>query len=260
MYPINIKFPNICNVLSFFLSRAKVWAENVGQPCSIDSAKMLYKYFLCSKHFAESDFCTSERVRLNKVAVPHGSDSFSHSIPQPSESSYYNPSLNSLPTNLTPEDNLHVLPPTRTYGKASVSSTKTPMPVHADSPSTSHQIPGFQTRSPAGRTLAVKETSCSLSPVNPNACDGELRCISHQSSSSKPRARHSLLKEINLATVAELTPRKRKMYQHIRKQGSALCKLKKQCKAKKLKDVCALDKDPVMQKLASSLSVEAARY
>jgi hypothetical protein len=55
-----------------------------------------------------------------------------------------------------------------------------------------------------------------------------------------------------------MTPRKRKMYQHIRKQGSALCKLKRQCKAKKLKDVCALDRDPMMQKLASSLSVEAA--
>jgi hypothetical protein len=49
------------------------------------------------------------------------------------------------------------------------------------------------------------------------------------------------------------------MYEHIQKQGSALCKLKKQCKAKKLKDVCDLDRDPVMQKLASSLSVEPAR-
>ena len=94
------------------------------------------KYFLCSKHFAESDFCTSERVRLNKVAVPHGSDSFSHSIPQPSESAYYIPSLNSLPTTLTPEHNLHVLPPTRNYGKAFESSTKTPMPVQVVSSST----------------------------------------------------------------------------------------------------------------------------
>jgi hypothetical protein len=112
---------------------------------------------LCSKHFAESDFCTSERVRLNQVAVPHNSDSFSHSIPQPLESAYYIPSLNSLPTILTPEHDLHVLPPTRTYGKASVSSTKTPVPDHADSPSTSRQIPGFHTPPPGVRTFAVEE-------------------------------------------------------------------------------------------------------
>jgi hypothetical protein len=134
---------------------------------------------LCSKHFAESDFCTSERVCLNKVAVPHGSDLFSHSISQRSESAYYIPSLNFLPTILTPGHKLYVPPPTRTYGKASVSSTKTPMPVHADSPSTSHQIPGFQTPPRGVRTFAVEETSFSLSPVNPNACDLSIRCINY---------------------------------------------------------------------------------
>jgi hypothetical protein len=68
-----------------------------------------------------------------------------------------------------------------------VYSTKTPIPVHSDNPSNSHQIPGFQTPPPpADRTLAVNETSFSLRPVNPNACDGELRCINYRTSSSKP--------------------------------------------------------------------------
>jgi hypothetical protein len=60
----------------------------------------------------------------------------------------------------------HVIPPTRTYGKASVSSTKTPVPtdylvsvpVYADRPSTSRQTPGFHTLPPGVRTCAVEET------------------------------------------------------------------------------------------------------
>jgi hypothetical protein len=46
----------------------------------------------------------------------------------------------------------------------------------------------------AANTFAVKETSFLLSSVNTNASDGELRHINFQKSSSKPRARHSLLK------------------------------------------------------------------
>jgi hypothetical protein len=114
--------------------------------CSIDSAKMLHKYFLCSKHFVESDFCTSEKVGLNRVAVLHDSDSAPHSTPKPSEPSLPIPSLNSVPSLLTHEQNLCVLQPTRTYSKASVSSfTETPMPVHGASPPTSSPIPTLQT-------------------------------------------------------------------------------------------------------------------
>jgi hypothetical protein len=79
----------------------------------------------------------------------------------------------------------------------------------------------------AANTFAMKETSFSLSSVNKHASDGELGHTSHQNSSSKPRARHSLLKELNLASLSELTPRKRKLYEHIRHKESALCKLKK---------------------------------
>jgi hypothetical protein len=51
----------------------------------------------------------------------------------------------------------------------------------------------------------------SLSPVNSNASDGVLRCIDYPNSSSKPTARHSALKELNLTRFAELTARKREL-------------------------------------------------
>jgi hypothetical protein len=62
-----------------------------------------------------------------------------------------------------------------------------------------------------------------------------------------------------LATVAGLSPRKRKTYERIRNQESALCKLRNKYKTKKLENsIYDLDSDPVMKKLSSSLSAGAA--
>jgi hypothetical protein len=128
------------------LFSAKARAEVIGQPCDTDSAKMLHKYFLCSRHFAESDFRTSERVCIDTVGVPHGSDSSSHSSPQPPQPLLHIPLLNSLPTLVSVDHKLHVLPPTKTYSKASLSScTEVPTPVHTGSPSVSTEISPFQT-------------------------------------------------------------------------------------------------------------------
>jgi hypothetical protein len=78
----------------------------------------------------------------------------------------------------------------------------------------------------AASTFAMKETSFPLISVNMNASDGELGHINLQSSPSKLRAKHSLLKELNLASLSELAPRERKLYEHIWNKESALCKLK----------------------------------
>jgi hypothetical protein len=68
------------------------------------------------------------------------------------------------------------------------------------------------------------------------------------------------LKELNLASLSELTLRKRKLYDCIRKKESVLCKLKKKYKANKLmKKLSCVDSDPLMENLSSSLAVEAAR-
>jgi hypothetical protein len=109
---------------------ANALAEKVGQACRIDSTKILCKYSLCSKHFVENYFSGSEMVCLNRLAVPHGLDSASHSTPKPTE-----PFSNSLPSFLSREHSFRVQPPTRTYSKAFVSSfTETPLHIHEDSP------------------------------------------------------------------------------------------------------------------------------
>jgi hypothetical protein len=84
------------------------------------------------------------------------------------------------------------------------------MPIHGDIPSTSSRIPALQT--PAVSSFLTEEASFPVSSVNPGASDGELGCISHPSSSSEPRAGHSLVIE-NLMWQQEKakTPRKRKL-------------------------------------------------
>lgn len=88
-----------------------------------------------------------------------------------------------------------------------MSSSVTPVPIHADS--TSFQMPAVQPSPIAANTFAVKDNSFPLRYVNTNASDGEPGHINLQSTSTKPRARHSLLKELSLALLSELTPRKR---------------------------------------------------
>jgi len=75
--------------------------------------------------------------------------------------------------------------------------------------------------------FAVEDISCSS---NLNASDGEFRRINRPNPSSKPRARHSLLRELDLATVSEFTPREKLLYDRIRKKESALCKLRRKCR------------------------------
>jgi hypothetical protein len=173
----------------FFLYSAIVGAGRAGRLCSITDAKMLLHKHLCSKCFLETDFITAERMHLNRVAVPCVSDLASHSAPQPSIPSLHAPYLDSLPSLLTPEDDLHVLPPIRTYSMRSLTYLAS-TPTHCPCRKSSSQIPSLQV------SLANTFTPRS---VNVNASDGDLRHINCQSSSSKSRARHYLLKELNLA-------------------------------------------------------------
>jgi hypothetical protein len=101
-----------------------------------------------------------------------------------------------LTSELTPEENiLQVLPPLRTYSKLRSSSThiETPFPTHIDGPSTSSVRNPTQA---AASIFSVENTSLSLSL---DSSDGGFGCFSDQNSSSKPTARRSLLKELNLA-------------------------------------------------------------
>jgi hypothetical protein len=139
-----------------------VWAGRVGISCTTDSARMMRNKLLCSRHFSESDFTTAEMVHFNRVAVPCSSDSAAQSLPQPPEPSFHTASFDPVPSVFTPEDNLNVLPPTRTYSKTQVPSAVTPIPVHADSPSTSFQMSAVQPSPTAANIFAVKGTSFPL--------------------------------------------------------------------------------------------------
>jgi len=77
-----------------------------------------------------------------------------------------------------------------------------------------------------------------------------LRVLPH-----KLKARHFVLTKLVLDRVAELTPRNKKPYYMIRTKESALCKLRKMYRAKKLKEVCQLDSNPLTHSLSSSLNV-----
>ena len=50
------------------------------------------------------------------------------------------------------------------------------------------------------------------------------------------------------------------MYNKIRTRESALCKLRKTYMAKKPKEVCQLDSNPLIQSLSSSLNVDTSRF
>jgi hypothetical protein len=76
--------------------------------------------------------------------------------------------------------------------------------IHKDSPCTSSQTCDVQSTPPAASMFAAEDKSC---PLNLNASDGEFKRINLPNSYSKPRARHSLLRELYLSTVSQFTPR-----------------------------------------------------
>jgi hypothetical protein len=237
-----------------FFSSAQLWAEKIGRPCNIDDARTLHVKYVSKNHFLQTDFTTPEGTCLNRMAVPCSSDSAAQDpTPQVPDS----PSLmdlNSLPSVLSPQKNLHVQPPKRTYSKLPMSSSiPTPLPFYVDSPSTSSQISAVNSTPTAANTFAVEGTSC---PLTLNASEGEFRHINGQNSSSKPRARHSLLKDLNLATVSQLTPREKFLYDRIRNKESALCKLRKKYR-QNLGFVSGVEGNTLMEDISTSLNAEA---
>jgi hypothetical protein len=77
----------------------------------------------------------------------------------------------------------------------------------------------------ASKTFSNTEPSVPLGCVNENACGGELGSVSLQSSSPQHKARHFVLEKLDLDRVAELTPRKMKLYNMIQTRQSAFASL-----------------------------------
>jgi len=177
-----------------FMCRAELWADCLGVPYSAQTWKVV-----CSQHFSEADFTSPDCIRLNRMVVPTfcATSSNSHSTPQPSELTFSTPPVSSLSPLVACPDYLPVQKPIKTYSKLSITASK---------------------------TFSSTEPSIPHDCVNENACGGELGSISIQSSSPKRKARHSLLKKLDLDRVAELAPREKKLYNLIRTRECALCK------------------------------------
>jgi hypothetical protein len=103
--------------------------------------------------------------------------------------------------------------------------------------------------------FVVEDTHC---PLTLNASDGEFRHINCQNSSSKTRARHSLLRELSLSTVAQFTPREKSLYDKIRDKESALCKLRKKYR-KNLNFVSAAEKNILTEDISTYLNAGGIR-
>jgi len=110
------------------------------------------------------------------------------------------------------------------------------------------------------KIFSSTEPSIPFGCVNENACGTELGSIILQSSSSKRKASHFVPTKLVFDRVAELTPRNKKLYNMIWTRESALCMLRKTYRAKKLKEVCQLNSNPLIQSLSSSLNVVTSRF
>ena len=130
------------------MCRAQLWAESLGVTYSAETWKAV-----CSEHFAESDFTSSECIRLNRMAVPTvcATTSHSHSTPEPTELTFSTPPVSSSSPLVACPDYLPVQKPIKTYSKLSIMTSK---------------------------TFSSTEPSIPLGRVNENACGGELGSVS----------------------------------------------------------------------------------
>ena len=102
-----------CTKINVFFYSAQLWVQKIGKPCSIEEAITLHDKYVCKNHFLERDLTTLEKKRLNRGAVPCSSDSASQDpTTQLPDSTFTD--LNSLPSVLSPQKNLHVQAPSRT--------------------------------------------------------------------------------------------------------------------------------------------------
>ena len=154
-----------------FMCRAQLWAESLGVPYSAQTWKVV-----CSQHFSEADFTSPECICLNRMVVPTfcATSSHSHSTPQPTELTFCTPPVSSSSLLVACPDYLPVQKPLKTYSKLSITASK---------------------------TFSSTEPTIPLGCVNENVCGGELGSVSLQSSSPKRKARHSVLKELDLTEL-----------------------------------------------------------
>jgi len=89
--------------INLFFYSAQLWAQKIGKPCSFEEAINLHDKFVCKNHFLERDFTTPEKKASQDPT------------PQLPDSTFTD--LNSLPSLLSPQKNLHVQASSRSLKK-----------------------------------------------------------------------------------------------------------------------------------------------
>ena len=158
------------------MCRAHLWADSRSVPYSAQTWKVV-----CSQHFSEADFTSTECLHLKRMVVPTfcATSSHSYSAPKPQELPVPTSPMSSSSPLVACTDYLPVYKPIKTYFKLSITVSK---------------------------TFSSTEPAIPHGCVNESACGGELGSVSLQSSSPKHKAWHSVVKKLDLDRVAEFAP------------------------------------------------------
>jgi hypothetical protein len=139
--------------------------------------------------FLEADF-TYEFIHLNRMILPtfSATSSHSHSAPKPTELTFPIPPMSCLSPRVACTDYPLFHKPIKTYCTLSTATSK---------------------------TFSSTEPFIPFGCVNEQTCGVKLRSISLLRSSPQRKARHYVITTLDLNRVAELTPRKKKLYNMI---------------------------------------------
>ncbi|CAH2100884.1 unnamed protein product [Euphydryas editha] len=189
--------------------RAKVWAKYCfpnDNWTSDESLEKLYKQhkMLCGNHFDDSSFTSSDRKRLNKFAIP----SEAQAILAQLRDEQHNPPQQSVLSQL-PKFNYEM----------DVASTSQNNEVQVASSSQDRKVEVAST-SQNSTSTAESTTQHHIHLESPNL-------------TKESRRRKGILKELNVKTQMELSPKKQKLYNRCRKNISEIMRLRRKFKEMK---------------------------
>lgn len=211
------------------LSRRQLWFKKLSI-VYVDNPYIL----VCSDHFAEKDFTSTQRNRLSKFAVP-------------------------LDSNAICEEDLIDLPPSALNLPSVPSTSSFLTPINKSSfrtPSTSDFILPRNQNSSGLKLANVPSTSASLKPINsspsiPSTSDF-LLSINQKSS--------GLLQDLNVTRATKLSPRKKLLYDSNKKLKKKIVHLNSKLRKSKRKMAVKLCHSEMLKSATSNLSPIIRKY
>lgn len=261
----------ICFVTSS-TPRSSSWRTLCGNPAlsAVPVDELGHRWlFVCSAHFHHNDYTNALRNRLNGNAFPtlllpqqdletSTSNDEGTSVPLVSST----PTTTSLPCDSpmgnvsnvllisTPTTIPDSIPPTVEPSLSIPLRSLTPIPSTSnDNSSPSHSTSNVILETPA-RSSSLNQCDPSCTPLS-----GTPRTPMTSGSSSHKRKRFSLLESLNLTSVVDFTPRKKKMVNVIRSQRKSISKFKRMSKAirKKYQNILKFREDSFVEQAEKNL-------